>query len=90
MNNNMGHIIDVGLIAAAVLLFAVGILHTFLPVHARQIDSCRRFYDKAVEFASTAYVPDAYTKHNPHDTQLSMMYSQLYLACVIAASPHSR
>lgn len=53
-------------------------------IQAQQVDSCRRFYDKAVEFASTAYVPEAFTKHNPHDTQLSMMYSQLYRTCVVA------
>ena len=54
------------------------------PARTPQTDSCRRFYDKAVEFASATYVTEAYTMHNPHDTQLSIMYSHLYSACVVA------
>ena len=81
-----------GIIAGfAIVGLVIVIVNSLVPEHigtptarAQQTDSCRRFYDKAVEFASTAFVPQAFTKHNPHDTQLSMMYSQLYRACVIA------
>ena len=81
-----------GIIAGfAIVGLVIVIVNLIVPEHigsqiarAQQVDTCRKFYDKAVEYASTAYVPDAFTKHNPHDTQLSIMYSQLYRACVIA------
>ena len=81
-----------GIIAGfAIVGLVIVIVNSIVPEHigsqiarARPVDTCRRFYDKAVEYASTAYPPEAYTKHNPHDTQLSIMYSHLYSACVVA------
>ena len=81
-----------GIIAGfAIVGLVIVIVNSIVPEHigtptarAQQVDTCRKFYDRAVEYASTAYAPEAYTKHNPHDTQLSMMYSQLYRACVAA------